>query len=137
MKFWDTSALLPLFITESSTETLRALFDQDPDIMVWAFTPVELVSAVWRRVDGRTDTTREAIVDTVMQAQTVWSKVVTYAETARLALTMCERHRLRAADALQLAAALDATLNPSSRPFVTLDHDLASAARAEGFPVLP
>jgi predicted nucleic acid-binding protein len=56
---------------------------------------------------------------------------------ASLAFDVCEKHRLRAGDALQLAAALKGTRNPSARPFVTLDHDLASAARAEGFPVLP
>jgi predicted nucleic acid-binding protein len=41
-------------------------------------------------------------------------------------------------DALQLAAALLASGDsPRSLPLVTLDHDLARAARAEGFTVLP
>ena len=47
-------------------------------------------------------------------------------------------HRLRAMDALQLAAALVACGNdPTTLPFVTLDRDLITAARAEGFTVLP
>jgi hypothetical protein len=41
-------------------------------------------------------------------------------------------------DALQLAAALVACGDDRrTLPFVTLDRDLANAARAEGFPVLP
>lgn len=50
-----------------------------------------------------------------------------------------DRHRGgRAADALQLAAALIACdEQPSLPPFVALDHRLADAARREGFRVLP
>jgi predicted nucleic acid-binding protein len=40
-------------------------------------------------------------------------------------------------DALQLASALIARERFGSLPFVTLDSNLASAARAEGFVVLP
>lgn len=45
-------------------------------------------------------------------------------------------HPLRAADALQLAAALVLSdFEPRTLPFVTLDDRLASAARREGFEV--
>jgi hypothetical protein len=45
-------------------------------------------------------------------------------------------HPLRAADALQLSAAvIAADLVPSTLEVVTLDERLASAARREGFPV--
>lgn len=47
-------------------------------------------------------------------------------------------HELRAADALQLAAALVlAVFDPKTLPFVTLDACLATAAEREGFAVLP
>jgi predicted nucleic acid-binding protein len=46
-------------------------------------------------------------------------------------------HPLRAADALQLGAAIVAAEgDPSSLELVTLDHRLAEAAQREGFPVL-
>lgn len=46
-------------------------------------------------------------------------------------------HDLRAADALQLAAALAASDDQDDPlPFVTLDERLALAAEREGFPVL-
>jgi hypothetical protein len=47
-------------------------------------------------------------------------------------------HALRAADSLQLAAALVAAEHdPRSLRFVALDHRLAEAARREGFEVVP
>jgi predicted nucleic acid-binding protein len=46
-------------------------------------------------------------------------------------------HTLRAADALQLAAAITVAEGlPASLEVVTLDQQLAAAARREGFPVL-
>lgn len=138
MRFWDTSALVPLFIVEPMSGVVRPLLNEDPDILVWALTPVELVSAIWRRVPAQHDhARRKAAADIVKNVQKPWSKVRTYEEVAALAFDICERHRLRAGDALQLAAAMKGTRNPRARPFVTLDRDLASAARAEGFPVLP
>lgn len=45
-------------------------------------------------------------------------------------------HALRAADALQLAAAIAASeADPASLDLVMLDEQLAEAARREGFPV--
>lgn len=55
-------------------------------------------------------------------------------ETARRLLRV---HDLRAADALQLAAALAASeQRPATLPFVCLDERLARAAELEGFPVV-
>jgi predicted nucleic acid-binding protein len=138
LRFWDTSALLPLFIVEPKSAAARLLLNEDPDVLVWALTPVELVSAIWRRVPAEHDSRqRQAAAEIVIAAQSSWIKVRTYEDVAALAYEVCEKHRLRAGDALQLAAALYTWADPSSQSFVTLDTDLASAARAEGFPVLP
>jgi uncharacterized protein len=53
------------------------------------------------------------------------------------ALRLVARHGLRGADAIQLASARLVRASNVQMPFVTLDNDLAAAARAEGFPVLP
>ncbi|MBI2766821.1 MAG: hypothetical protein HYX53_13050 [Chloroflexi bacterium] len=55
-----------------------------------------------------------------------------------LATELLQRHPLRAADALQLAAALAARANgaPLSN-FLALDRRLAEAAKAEGFALSP
>lgn len=137
MKFWDTSALVPLFIDEATTETLRRTLADDPDVMLWALTQVELTSVIWRRKPDPPVTRAELAAKAVAAAAESLS-VEALLPVMQHALNACEHHRLRSADALQLAAALVACGGESSLlPFVTLDRELASAARAEGFPVLP
>ena len=54
------------------------------------------------------------------------------------ALHLLDLHPLRAADALQLAAALDCSgARPRSFPFVCTDQRLRDAALRHGFDVLP
>jgi len=61
--------------------------------------------------------------------------VLTVREAARRLLRV---HDLRAADALQLAAAVVASENrPSTMQIVCLDARLAGAALREGFRILP
>jgi len=137
VKFWDTSALVPLFIDEATTETLRRTLADDPDVMLWALTQVELTSVIWRRKPDPPVTRAELAAKAVAAAAESLS-VEALLPVMQHALNACEHHRLRSADALQLAAALVACGGESSLlPFVTLDRELASAARAEGFPVLP
>jgi len=60
------------------------------------------------------------------------------AQVDRRARRLLAAHPLRAADALQLAAALVACdERPDVLALVTLDDHLAEAARREGFVVLP
>jgi uncharacterized protein with PIN domain len=49
MKFWDTSALVPLLIRESSTEAVLQVIGKDPEIAVWWGTETECLSALARR----------------------------------------------------------------------------------------
>jgi len=49
VKFWDTSALVRPFIDEATTETLRRTLADDPEVMIWTLTQVELASVIWRR----------------------------------------------------------------------------------------
>ena len=48
MRFWDSSALIPLFVDERHSETTQALIAEDPEMMVWWASPVECASAVHR-----------------------------------------------------------------------------------------
>ena len=54
MRFWDTSALVPLLIDEDATSAMRARLGEDPDVVVWMLTSVELLSTIGRL--GRTST---------------------------------------------------------------------------------
>ena len=46
MNFWDSSAILPLLVSETSTPAVRALYDAEPEIVAWWGTPAECVSAL-------------------------------------------------------------------------------------------
>ena len=45
MKFWDTSALVPLIVDEPGTKAARDLLAEDADVMIWTLTSVELLSS--------------------------------------------------------------------------------------------
>jgi uncharacterized protein len=71
------------------------------------------------------------------QLATGWHEVDPSDPIRETAVRFLRVHPLRAADALQLAAAfLAAERRPSSLEVVTLDDRLAAAARKEGFVVL-
>ncbi|MFI5351978.1 MAG: type II toxin-antitoxin system VapC family toxin [Candidatus Binatales bacterium] len=138
MRFWDSSALLPLFLPERFTQRAEAWLESDPKVTIWALTRVEVLSAIARRRRAEPETVgllqiarREA-----MRSWLNWTEVTDLASVRRHAERIVETHPLRAADALQLGAALVAAEgDPSTLEFVTLDRRLADAAEREGFPV--
>jgi len=139
VRFWDTSSLIPLFIAEKQTATARGWMRADPTVLVWTLTRVELVSALARR--GREEPRRaRALLQArrkVLAAWEEWSEVIEVVAVRRVAERVVETHPLRAADALQLAAALVAVdLEPRGLEFVTFDERQGMAAEREGFTVL-
>lgn len=140
MRFWDTSAILPLCIQESQTPTMLRPRQDDPGIVVWWATRVEGVSAVQRLLRMRQI---DAAARTVFldRLEALWPSVDQIAPTDEVrtrAEQLLARHPLRAADALQLGAALVwARDQPVRRDFVCLDDRLRDAAGREGFTVLP
>ncbi len=140
MRFWDTSALIPVALEEPGSRTVRELLSSDSRTVVWWVTPVECASAVARlRRDGVIDAAGEAHASRVLNGLLAPSDQVHASESLReQAIRIVRVHALRAADALQLAAALAwADGAPSARGFVCLDERLRDAARREGFEVLP
>ena len=139
MKFWDTSALVPLFIAERESARAERWLRADPGVIVWMLTRVELLSAIARRRRG--DLKANRVLRTarmnLLEAWTEWMEVIDMPAARRQAERLVETHPLRAADALQLAAALVACEGvASSLTFVTLDRNQAEAAEREGFTVL-
>ena len=58
MRYWDTSALVPLLVAEPTTDAARSWLREDGVIATWAWTRAEITSAVERRTrDG--DLSRE------------------------------------------------------------------------------
>lgn len=136
MKFWDASAVVPLLVAEPATAAMRALARKDPDMLVWWATEVECASALARlERDGALDEAAAArAFHRLTQLAGGWHEVEPSEALEEAAVRFLRVHPLRAADALQLAAAfIAAERRPSSLEVVTLDDRFAGAARKEGF----
>jgi uncharacterized protein len=139
VKFWDSSAIVPLLVEQPSTAKMQALAADDPLLLVWWGTAVECASALARL-------TREAALDNaaanlafmrLAQLTAGWQEVEAGDLVRETGIRLLRVHPLRGADALQLAAAFVAAEGRSSSlDFVTLDDRLAIAAQKEGFPVI-
>jgi predicted nucleic acid-binding protein len=134
--FWDTSAVLRLLINEQQSEAARQLLKQAPAMLVWWATPIECLAAVARserdgRLSGREAEQHREALGALAAA---WSEVLAGERVREHAARLILRHPLRAADALQLAAALTwAEARPRRHVFASFDLRLAEAARREGF----
>jgi uncharacterized protein len=140
VKFWDTSALLSLLAGQSGATEVKPLIDDDPGLVLWWGTRVELVSGVCRlrRDELLDEKTFSALVAKIEIISSEADQVEPTEQVRQAAVRVLRVHNLRAADALQLAAALVWTEhNPSGTGFVCLDKRLCEAAEREGFKVLP
>ena len=140
MKFWDSSALLPLLADEPTGVQLRALLLQDSQVLAWWSSRVEVASAIARREREGALTAGEADAASValQRLSRAWEEISPGDLVRTTAQRLLRVHPLRAADSLQLAAALVAAGGePASLGFVCLDERLAAAARREGFNILP
>jgi uncharacterized protein len=139
MIYWDTSAIVPLLVTQVSTRPLQSLAARDPDMTVWWGTAVECVSALARLERAALLNAQNATraYDRLNRLTNIWTEVEPTEIVRETAMRFLRVHPLRAADALQLAAAFVAAENrPASLQMITLDARLAEAARKEGFSVL-
>ncbi|MDR3422964.1 MAG: hypothetical protein P4L80_17245 [Xanthobacteraceae bacterium] len=139
MRFWDASAIVPLLVSETSSRALQALAKQDSTLLVWWGSEVECASTLARiERDGALDPRDAArVFERLRQLSGVWHEIEPSDVIRQAAIRFLRVHPLRAADALQLAAAYAAAeQRPASLDMVTLDERLAVAARKEGFVVL-
>jgi predicted nucleic acid-binding protein len=137
VKFWDASAIVPLLVAEESTRRLQALAAKDSAMLVWWGSAVECISALARlERDGALSSPTLAF-QRLQQLSAGWHEIDPSDEIRETAARFLRVHPLRAADALQLAAAFAAAeRRPASLEIVTLDDRLADAARKEGFALL-
>lgn len=139
MKFWDTSAIVPLLVREDATDAARNEYGSDPSMVVCWTTPVECASAIARAEHDALLTQTEATqaFARLDELALVWREVEPSTDVRDIARRLLRVHRLRAADALQLAAAtLAAERRPASLIVVTLDERLEAVALKEGFVVI-
>jgi uncharacterized protein len=139
MKFWDASAIVPLLISEPTTKAVQGLAATDPVMLVWWATEVECASAITRLEREGTLDPAAAIeaFDRLKRLAHGWHEIDPSDAVREAAIRFLRVHPLRAADALQLAAAfVGAERRPSSLEVITLDERLATAARKEGFALI-
>ncbi len=123
---------------ETSSERLKQL-EQDPLMVVWWGTSVEVESALFRRssnseIDvGNTERARTRLTF----LSNSWIEIQPTDSIREMAKRLIRVHGLRSADSLQLAAALGACGNhPKNQNFLTGDQNLKRAATKEGFSCL-
>lgn len=138
MRYWDTAALAPLLVRENMSAAMTDLMRGDPVVATWWGTRVECASVLARlEREGNLDETGtgQARARLTALAET-WTEITPSELLREQAERVLRLHPLRAADALQLAAALVASdLRPTNLTFVSLDHRLVTAAQREGFRV--
>lgn len=139
MKFWDSSAIIPLCLKEQMSGTVKRLVKSDEDLFVWWATRVECLSALARRhregaLSASAETKAKAVLSTLSAE---WSEIQPSELVRQRAERLLAIHPLRSADAFQLAAALVwAQESPQDLEMVCLDQNLQAAHR-EGFTILP
>ena len=140
MKYWESSALVPLLLDEPQSVYMTAVLRDDPVLVTWWGSALECTSGIRRRE-------REGLLDTQSANQALalletlasrWTEVLPSVQLRSHASRLLATHPLRAADSLQLAAAITWRRDPGAKPeFVCSDTRLADAATREGFSCLP
>ncbi|HEY3118352.1 MAG TPA: type II toxin-antitoxin system VapC family toxin [Chloroflexota bacterium] len=140
MSYWDASAVVPLCVAQTASETVRSLTQSYPELVVWWATRIECASAFARlfREGVFTPDGLHGAGANLAELSNRWLEVVPSESLRNTANRLLYAHPLRADVALQLAAALDwCDGHPGDEVFICLDNRLREAAQREGFRVLP
>ena len=140
MTFWETSAIEPLCVVEPASAQVRAFAEADPSLVVWWATRTERISVLARRRrEGRLGVQAEQRARRVLASlASAWSEILPSEAVRGRGERLLSVHPLRAADALQLAAALVWSRGATAtHSIVSFDDRLREAARREGFQLLP
>jgi predicted nucleic acid-binding protein len=130
VRYWDASALVALCVTEADTPAVRRL--AAGGIVTWSVSAVEIASAIERR--GRegslSDDDRAAARAALAELAAAWTEIAALGPIRERALRLVATHPLRAADAMQLGAALVAVSD--RRSATTSSAQTAGSARPRG-----
>ncbi len=139
MKYWDTSAIIPLLVKERISSLVRRLFQDDARMAVWWGTELECASA-FSRIEREASLPFDVLGSAFAQLKKLSASWVVVQPGDRLmetAIRLTRVHPVRAADALQLAAGIVASGHrPKGFDFICFDKRLAAAAEREGFNVV-
>jgi hypothetical protein len=139
VRFWDSSAVVPLLVAEATTRAISDLYSSEEEVLAWWGTEVECASAVARleRQGGLSTSDATEAYSRLQALSRSWHTIEPVGAVKEAAIRFLRVHDLRAADALQLGAAFVASeARPTTLGFVCLDDRLAGAAAREGFVVI-
>jgi len=140
MRYWDASAIVPLLVEEPRTNEARAALTQDTGIVTWWGTRIECTSAIARLERAASLTPRQAsqAIEVLRALAFGWNEILPVESVRETACRLLRVHPLRAADAMQLAAAtIMAGGRTAQAGFLAFDNRLREAASREGFLVGP
>src|SRR5688500_3388942 len=102
LKFWDSSAVVPLLVEQEASPTVAAWLIADDVVALWTLTPVEVMSAVRRLVREQALTESDATLAEGRLADLVGAAhvVIDIEPVKSLAGRLLRLHALRAFDAL-------------------------------------
>ena len=139
MRYWDSSAVVPLLVNEPRSKFLYAALTTDPEMVTWWGSRIECHSAIQRVVrSGSLGPSEASQAEKVLAALAArWLEIGATEIVRETAERLLRTHVLRAGDSLQLAAAVVAAdFRPAQLELVCCDERLARAGRREGFPVV-
>ncbi len=134
MIYWDSSALVKQFVTESGTEEVLALRREDPPHATAIVTYVETFLALRRRVRERalSEARYRVAIDQFLRDWPALVRARLDEDLIAEAAKLIERHPLRTLDAIHLASALKLQhLLGEAFLLVSADNQLLHAATAE------
>ena len=135
--FWDASALVPLCVFEATSRQAQSHLRRFLPVVWWG-SPIEIHSAIARlhRRGSLKDVEKQGAISRLDLLGRGWREIVPSDHVRDMARRLLDTHELRAADSLQLAAALTwCQQRPSKRDFICADQRLAKAAAVTGFSV--
>lgn len=134
LAFWDASALVPLCVGQSTTPRATSFYKKCAAVIWWS-TPLEIASALARLVRMKHLDPQDWVkCRRLAQDLTDSCFVIQPSDSLRSqALQLVETYDLRAADALQLSAALEWCEGVPTAAFLTADQRLRDAAALRGF----
>jgi hypothetical protein len=132
--------LIPLTVREQTSDLMDEILREDLGVVAWWETEAECVGALAQKFRDELFTDEQ--VDEALARLAIlmdnWAEIQPTDEVRVRAERLLFSHPLKTADAMQLAAALlwcgD---DPRAAEFVCQDKRLRTAARREGFTVLP
>ena len=133
--FLDTSALVKRYVAEQGSRFVAQFFQpstQAAAIFVSTLTYVEVIAAFSRRLPPPPAVLNQLFVEDYRRGM---EKIPVSAAIIERAGTLSRTHRLRAADAIQLASALRIGSNVPTLMLLTADAEMVMAAQAEGLRV--